>query len=176
MTLRRCGTFSPALWTVIATNATCAYRLAPIAVFPVAAINHEGPVSRVVRDPVHRHDAHVGLRLLIVDDNESFLKSARELLEGEGLVVCAVAGNGASALTAVDSADPDLVLVDVDLGGESGPAVARQLAAQSPRLHIILVSAYPEEDLPGILTQTTALGFIHKSRLSRRAIQDLLPG
>ncbi len=129
----------------------------------------------VVPRAAHRHDGWVGLRLLIVDDNQSFLKSARALLEGEGLSVVAVATDGAGARAAIDATAPDIALVDVDLGAESGAVVARELTTASPHVHVILISAYPEEDLPGIVAQSTVLGFIHKSRLSRGAIQDLLP-
>jgi DNA-binding NarL/FixJ family response regulator len=116
----------------------------------------------------------VGPRLFIVDDNVSFLKYARTLLEREGLTVVGVAADGAGALSATRNTEFDVCLVDVDLGGESGAAVARELAKQRPHLHIILISAYSEEDLPGVLSQSPARGFIHKSRLSREAIQTLL--
>lgn len=116
----------------------------------------------------------MGPRLFIVDDNSSFLKHARTLLEREGLTVVGVAEDGAGALSATRSTEFDVVLVDVDLGGESGAALARELAKERPRLHIILISAYSEEDLPGVLSQSPARGFIHKSRLSREAIQTLL--
>jgi DNA-binding NarL/FixJ family response regulator len=116
----------------------------------------------------------VGVRLLIVDDNASFLEAARGLLEGEGLTVVGVAGSGSDAVSLAQSARVDVALVDIDLGGESGVAVARLLFEADVDLRIILISAYPEEDLPGVLDQAPVVGFIDKSHLSRRAIERCL--
>jgi DNA-binding NarL/FixJ family response regulator len=116
----------------------------------------------------------VSTRLLLVDDNRSFLKAARELLENEGLSVVGAATDTNSALDLVREEHPDLALVDVDLGADSGFSLARELAAEHARLEVILVSAYAVEDLPGLVESSPALGFIHKSKLSRRTIQALV--
>lgn len=116
------------------------------------------------------------MRLLIVDDNASFLDGARGLLEIEGLDVVAVARDAATAAALAQSARPDVALVDVELGDDSGITLAQALARADERLRIILISAYPEEDLPGIVEQSAALGFIDKSLLSRAAIERLLGG
>jgi DNA-binding NarL/FixJ family response regulator len=116
----------------------------------------------------------VGLRVLIVDDNDAFLESARALLEREGLEVVGAAVDGAAALQSATAAHPEVALVDVDLGEESGVDVAAHLAEACPQLRVILMSARPAEDLLGILGQTTALGFLAKRELSRRAIERLM--
>jgi DNA-binding NarL/FixJ family response regulator len=116
----------------------------------------------------------VGLSLLIVDDNASFRDEARDLLEVQGLRVVGVAADAASALALAQSARPDVALVDVELGDTSGITVAQALARADARLRVILVSAYPEEDLPGIVEQASVLGFIDKSLLSRAEIERLL--
>jgi DNA-binding NarL/FixJ family response regulator len=113
---------------------------------------------------------------MIVDDNQSFLKSARNLLEREGLEVVGVAADGESALAAAGTTQPDVALVDVDLGDESGAAVAGTLLEAHPGLRVILISAYPAEDLPGVLERTPATGFIHKQQLSRSMIEEVLGG
>ena len=69
------------------------------------------------------------MRLLIVDDNAHFLEAARDLLEREGMTVVAVASTSAEALRRADELQPDVTLVDVDLGDDSGFDLARQLAA-----------------------------------------------
>jgi len=66
------------------------------------------------------------LRSVIVDDNESFLEAARGLLEEEGLRVAGVASTPAGAFRQVQALDPDIVLVDVFLGEESGLELARR--------------------------------------------------
>jgi CheY-like chemotaxis protein len=73
---------------------------------------------------------------------------------------------------------PDVTLVDVDLGGESGFDVVRRLA-EDPRLdagRLILVSAHAEEDLLDLIEASPAVGFLDKPALSVAAIEWLLDG
>ena len=60
------------------------------------------------------------LRCLLVDDNEAFLETASLLLEREGLTVAGVASSIAEALRQAGVLRPDLILVDIGLGDESG--------------------------------------------------------
>lgn len=68
------------------------------------------------------------LGVLIVDDNRLFLGAARDRLEREGLRVVGVAATSAEALRRAEELRPEVVLVDVRLGGESGFELARRLA------------------------------------------------
>jgi len=68
------------------------------------------------------------LRCVLVDDNEAFLETARLLLEREGLAIVGMASTIAGALRQVRALRPDLVLVDIGLGNESGFDLARLLA------------------------------------------------
>jgi DNA-binding NarL/FixJ family response regulator len=76
-----------------------------------------------------RCDDDLVVRYLIVDDSAGFLSSARRLLERQGITVAGVASNGADAVLRVEELQPDVVLVDIDLGGvvwtwPSGSAVS----------------------------------------------------
>ncbi len=71
------------------------------------------------------------MRCLIVDDSRHFLDAAHGLLERQGIVVVGVASTGAEALRRVEELRPDVTLVDIDLGGESGFEVARRLQHDS---------------------------------------------
>src|SRR3954447_9843761 len=116
----------------------------------------------------------VGRRCLIVDDNALYLREARRLLKRQGLSIVGVASNCADALAVAESDRPDVALVDVDLGAESGLDVARALAACDEPVPVILISAYAENDLRELLDDSPAVGFLAKSVLSRAAIDDLL--
>jgi DNA-binding NarL/FixJ family response regulator len=114
---------------------------------------------------------------LIVDDNPGFLSAARALLEQEGLRVVGVACSGAEAADLAAELHPDVILLDLDLGAESGLDVARQLASD-PDLdpgHLILISAHAEEDFADLIDASPAVGFLAKSALSATAIERLLP-
>ena len=113
-------------------------------------------------------------RCLIVDDSPVYLTEARNLLQRQGMSVVGVASNSGDAIAIATSDRPDVALVDVDLGAESGLDVARALAKSDEPVPVILISAYAEEDLRELLDGSPALGFLPKSVLSREAIDDLL--
>jgi CheY-like chemotaxis protein len=118
------------------------------------------------------------LRCLIVDDNTHFLDAARSLLEQEGITVVGVVRTGADAVGHVQRLRPDVVLVDIDLGGESGFDVARRLrrAAGVVRPRIILISTHAEQDYADLIADSPVTGFLAKAALSAGAIRDLLDG
>jgi CheY-like chemotaxis protein len=113
----------------------------------------------------------VSVRLVLVDDNGRFLDAARDLLEREGMTVVAIASASAEAIAVVEAQRPDAVLVDIDLGTESGLDLAARLAADWP---VILISAYDVEDYGELIDASPAIGFVSKPLLSARAIADVL--
>ena len=118
------------------------------------------------------------LRCLIVDDSPRFLDAARGLLERQGVTVVGVASNGAEALQRAVELRPDVTLLDIDLGGESGLELARRLhrepsLAPSP---VLLVSTHAEQDYAELIAASPAIGFLSKTALSADAIRDLLAG
>lgn len=117
-------------------------------------------------------------RCLVVDDNQRFLEAARHSLERQGLDAVDTTLNIDSALEAAASGRPDVVLVDVSLGPESGFDLMRRLVERFPYLrgHIIMISTRAEEDYAELMEGTPAAGFLNKSALSVPAIRTLVPG
>ncbi|MEA2468214.1 MAG: hypothetical protein QOJ57_2340 [Thermoleophilaceae bacterium] len=115
----------------------------------------------------------VDLRAIIVDDSSEFLEAATSLLAREGVAVVGVAGTGSDALERVADLGPQVVLVDIDLGGESGFEVARRIANLTPA-SVILISTHSEDDFAELIAESAAAGFISKAELSAQAIQSLL--
>ena len=113
---------------------------------------------------------------LIVDDNASFLEAARILLEREGLSVAGVASTGADALRQVEAVHPDVVLVDIFLGDESGLDLTKRLV-QDGVVHdapVILISTHSQADLEDLITASPAAGFLPKAELSASAIRGIV--
>jgi DNA-binding NarL/FixJ family response regulator len=120
--------------------------------------------------------SEVALRCLIVDDSPRFGEEARSLLEHEGISVVGVATSGDEAVRLAEALGPDLALVDIGLGEESGFDVARRLVDGSspPAPAVIFVSTYDEREFSGRIAASPALGFIAKTTLSAERIHELL--
>jgi DNA-binding NarL/FixJ family response regulator len=116
------------------------------------------------------------VRCLIVDDSADFVDAARGLLECQGVAVVGAASTGAEALRRCEELRPDVTLVDVDLGGESGFDLAAQLHAAGSPAPVILISTHAVDDFADMIAASTAIGFISKSHLTCRAILDLVGG
>src|ERR687892_2035324 len=102
------------------------------------------------------------MRCLIVDDSPRFLDAARGLLERQGIVVVGVASNSAEALQRAEELRPDVTLLDIDLGGESGLELARRLQHQTgpAPTRVILISTHAEQDYADLIAASPAVGVL----------------
>src|ERR1700683_5046617 len=130
-----------------------------------------------MRSPRPRwHTRRMPLQCVIVDDYLPFLKVARAQLERQGMAVVGVATNGAEALRQARELSPDVALVDISLGAESGFDVAREI---NPYVgSVILISSddhYADDDYAELIAGSTAVGFLSKATLSADAISRLVP-
>jgi CheY-like chemotaxis protein len=118
----------------------------------------------------------VPLRCLIVDDNPRFCETARSLLEDEGISVVGVAVSGDEAVRLAEAFGPDVALVDISLGVESGFDVARRLVdgADASAPTVILVSTHDEREFSDRIAASPAVGFLAKTDLSGERIRQLL--
>ena len=83
-----------------------------------------------------------------------------------------VASDSADALRLTRELRPDVVLVDIMLGRESGIDLARRLAAaNSGGPVIILISTHAEADFADLIQEAPVAGFVPKSELSASAIR-----
>jgi two-component system nitrate/nitrite response regulator NarL len=116
----------------------------------------------------------VALRCLIVDDNQVFLASASRLLAAQGLEVVGCALSGAEGLRLMRQLEPDIALVDVQLGDEDGLELARRLAADSQATRVILISSHSKDEFGDLVDDSPAVGFVPKPELGADAIGKLL--
>jgi CheY-like chemotaxis protein len=92
-------------------------------------------------------------RILIVDDSESFRSTASVLLAARGFELLESVPDGEAALAAVAGDCPDGILLDINLPGRDGFAVAAAIAATYPAIRIMLTSS-DTEHVPGALLKT----------------------
>ena len=116
------------------------------------------------------------MRCLIVDDSSDFVNAACGLLERDGITVVGVASTSAQALRCFEELRPDVTLVDVNLGNESGFDLAERLERSglptSPP--VILVSTHAEQDFADMIATSPAIGFLSKIALTPDVVRDLV--
>lgn len=119
----------------------------------------------------------MSLRCLIVDDSEQFLRAASSSLGRNGIEIVGTATTSATALDQVAKLRPDVVLVDVGLGEESGFDLTLQLVDAFPYLasRVVLISTRAEDDYGDLVEASPAAGFVPKSELSASAVRELVP-
>lgn len=117
----------------------------------------------------------MAIRCLIVDDNVSFLEEAAAVLQRDGLVVAGFASNTREALERARQLQPDVALVDISLGSESGLELARQLVdLDEGAPTVILISTHAETDFAELIEEAPVAGFVPKAELSASTIRRLL--
>jgi CheY-like chemotaxis protein len=113
---------------------------------------------------------------VIVDDNRDFLDAASQLLEHQGISVVGIATSSAEGLRRIEELRPDVTLVDIDLGEESGFDVVEIIHRNGFGADVptILISTHEEEDFAELVAASPARAFIPKAALSAAAIRDVL--
>jgi DNA-binding NarL/FixJ family response regulator len=116
----------------------------------------------------------VAWTVLVVDDHPGFRASARALLEADGFDVLGEAADGESAVEQARRLRPQVVLLDVQLPGMDGFAVAERLAAEPAAPAIVLISSRGRGAFRARLEVTPARGFITKAEFSGECLSSLL--
>jgi Response regulator containing a CheY-like receiver domain and an HTH DNA-binding domain len=117
----------------------------------------------------------MAIRCLIVDDNATFLAEAAARLQRDGLQIAGLASNTREALEMAQQLQPDVALVDISLGSESGLELARRLVdIEEGAPIVILISTRGETDFAEMIEEAPVAGFVSKAELSASAIRRLL--
>jgi DNA-binding NarL/FixJ family response regulator len=101
----------------------------------------------------------------------------RGLLAEQGLDVVGGAGSAAEAHRQIAELRPDVALIDIDLGDDSGLELARQLREQPDQgavPHLILISTHDEAEYADLTAASSAIGFLAKIDLSAATIRQML--
>ena len=103
------------------------------------------------------------IQLLLVDDHTIFRSGLKRLfLDEADLRVAAEARNGAEALEKIRQAQFSIVLLDINLEGRSGLEVLVSIRAEAPRLPVLMLSMYPEQQYALVAIRSGANGYISK--------------
>jgi DNA-binding NarL/FixJ family response regulator len=107
------------------------------------------------------------LRVLIVDDSEAFLQTVSYILACNPAVdVVGCAKTGEAALEMAESANPDLILMDLKMPGMGGIEATRRLKATPNSPHVAIVTAHDDPANWTAATEAGADDFITKTELA----------
>jgi two-component system nitrate/nitrite response regulator NarL len=93
--------------------------------------------------PMAPSDDEPRIRILLLDDHRSVLWGLEKLIEGETprMQVVGKATTSAEALKLLDEVQPDIILLDLDLGGENGSNAIQALMAKSKAKVLVLTGS-----------------------------------
>jgi DNA-binding NarL/FixJ family response regulator len=106
-------------------------------------------------------------RILVAEDDESFLDAIALLLEQDDrFVVAGKARNGQDAVALADEVAPDGVVLDIEMPVLDGVEATRQLRARAPQLRIVAVSGHDYEERVLEIRQAGADDYVRKARMA----------
>ena len=85
------------------------------------------------------------IRALVVDDHDLFRRGLRELLEEQGIRVIGEAATGSDAVALAARAQPDVVVMDLNLPQISGIEATRELVAANPHARVLVLTVASDE-------------------------------
>jgi DNA-binding NarL/FixJ family response regulator len=103
------------------------------------------------------------VRILIVEDHPLYLKSLRSLIQAEGdLLLVGDTDNGTTAVTLALDLQPDLILMDLHLPGQSGITATREIVNALPGTRILVITLFEDENSVFAALRAGARGYILK--------------
>ena len=103
------------------------------------------------------------IRVLIADDHTLFREGLSMLLAGEpDINVVGEAADGFQALSMAEALQPDIMLLDIRMPGMDGLEVLRRIREKSPKMKVIVLSGFFEEELIVEAFEHGAKGYLQK--------------
>ncbi len=103
------------------------------------------------------------IRILIADDHAIVRQGLKQILEQSSeMKIVAVHANGADALRWIRANDCDVALLDIAMPGMNGIDLLKQLHEEKPKLPVLILSIYPEDQYAVRLIKAGAAGYLTK--------------
>ena len=111
------------------------------------------------------------IRVLIIDDHAVVRRGLKEIFGDEfSELKIGEAENSRAALELIASQDWDIVLLDINIPGRNGLEVLKEIKRLRPRIPVLVVSAYPEEEFAIRSLKLGAAGYLNKSSASDEVV------
>ncbi len=102
-------------------------------------------------------------RVLIADDQSLMRSAIRSILEADGIVVVAEAGDGQTAIDLCRLEQPDIIVMDVRMPGRDGISATALLAKQSSPTRVLVLTTFDDDETLFGALQAGAAGFMLKN-------------
>jgi DNA-binding NarL/FixJ family response regulator len=120
------------------------------------------------------------VKILVVDDHPIVRHGLTQLINDEpGLTVCGTAARPVEALEAIRTRGPDLVVLDLSLGDDSGLELLKKMKIERPDLPVLVLSMHDEAYYADRVLRAGAMGYVMKQQPAEQviaAIQQVLSG
>jgi DNA-binding NarL/FixJ family response regulator len=104
------------------------------------------------------------IRILIADDHPIVREGFKQVLsETKDMVVADEAGNGQEVMSLVRNNTYDVILLDISMPGRNGLEILKELRSSYPKLAVLIVSIYPEEQYAVRAFRAGASGYLTKA-------------
>ena len=114
------------------------------------------------------------IRILIADDHAIFREGLRQILEDvPDMVVADDVSRGQEVLDKIEKNDYDILLLDIAMPGLSGLETLKLLKGRKPKMRVLILSMYPEEQYAVRAIKAGAAGYITKASASEELIQAI---
>jgi len=103
------------------------------------------------------------IKILVADDHAIVREGLKQILsQTPDLVVIAEASNGQEVIDKISKNDFNLVVLDITMPGKSGLEVLREIKGQKPKLPVLILSMYPEDQYAERVLKAGASGYLTK--------------
>ncbi|MFZ2302968.1 MAG: response regulator transcription factor [Gallionella sp.] len=103
------------------------------------------------------------IRIVIADDHAIVRQGLAHILEKNGgMEIVAEHGNGADALNWIRGNDCDIALIDISMPGMNGIDLLKQLREEKPKVPVLVISIYSEDQYAARLIKAGAAGYLTK--------------
>jgi DNA-binding NarL/FixJ family response regulator len=120
------------------------------------------------------------MKVLIADDHAVVREGLKQILsESSDMVVAAEASTGPEVLEKIDKDDFDLIILDIAMPGRGGLDILKEIKNKKPRLPVLILSMYPEEQYAVRVLKAGASGYMTKESAPHelvKAIQQISRG
>jgi len=114
------------------------------------------------------------IRILIIDDHVIVRAGLRMLIGNqEGMSVVGEAGTRIDALAIADHEQPDIILLDLDMGNESGLDFLRELLATAARARVVILTGVRDPEVHRRAVHLGAMGLVFKEKAAEVLIKAI---